>query len=914
MKSILTTFLSLLFILSIQGQTCLPDGIVFTSQQEIDDFASNYPGCTTINGKLDIEEEVSGDIINLNGLAQIERIEGHFKIQLNEALTNLSGLQNLTYVKSSISISTNASLISISHLEKVESNQNLNVIINNNPVLESLEGINMERLFVLDVKRNNSLNDLTGLENLRYVGFKMKVANEEALTNINALSKLDSVGYGGLEIGRNPLLTSLDGLDGLTFLDGNLNIDYNIGLENLDALSNVTEINGRLTISGTLETNMDAFENLVRLDGFLSLRGNSLLTNIDGLANIDPYSFGSLGNINLYLVDNPLLSTCSIESICYALNQVGFSTDIRGNAAGCNSNIEIMASCEIPNGSCFPSGLHLSSQAEVDDFAAEFDGCNVIEGDLSIGPLAGDTSDIQNLLGLVQITKVNGNLIIEDLTLIETLKGLESIQSIGGSLVINNNLVLNSLDGIQNINPTSMQSTNEDADLVITNNSALSHCEVTSICDLLDLDGIDFEVNANSNTCNSAAEIETACILAAQTCLAGNLIIDEQAMIDNFSADYPTCTNIAGKLTFSGDISSLEGLAQISSIQGDLVIEKTQLTNLKGLENLVFASDITIINNPLINDIDDLSNLETLGNFDLNYNPSLKRVANFSKITSVFGLNIGGNALEDISGFSKLKTAYDINLFATQLEDLTGFASLEHLEASATFNSNTKLESLKGLENLKAIGGYLRMNLNDVLVDLSGLSLLESIDGALDINNNPMLSSTEGLEKLTTINGPLKINSNSSLVTLEGLENISSETIMINGSSDFNITISNNPLLDYCHVASICDFLMLEDTEVHIEDNGTNCMNVAVIEQACLSSLSEVQTQPLIFYPNPVVSDVNIIVEDKDLLIIYGTVSGVISYVNLEVGRNVVDMNHLPSGVYFFKTIKGRQTGSMLKM
>ena len=48
---------------------CLPEGITFTTQAQIDSFAVNYPGCTEIDGDVIIgRSNPTTDISNLNGL------------------------------------------------------------------------------------------------------------------------------------------------------------------------------------------------------------------------------------------------------------------------------------------------------------------------------------------------------------------------------------------------------------------------------------------------------------------------------------------------------------------------------------------------------------------------------------------------------------------------------------------------------------------------------------------------------------------------------------------------------------------------------------------------------------------------------------------------------------------------------
>lgn len=56
------------------SQPCLPEGITFTTQEQIDNFQSNYPGCTDIMGTVLIE---GNNITNLDGLSVITSVGGY---------------------------------------------------------------------------------------------------------------------------------------------------------------------------------------------------------------------------------------------------------------------------------------------------------------------------------------------------------------------------------------------------------------------------------------------------------------------------------------------------------------------------------------------------------------------------------------------------------------------------------------------------------------------------------------------------------------------------------------------------------------------------------------------------------------------------------------------------------------------
>ena len=61
----------------LSGQTCLPDGITFVRQSQIDSFPFNYPGCTIIEGDADVRTFVFW----LNGMRILIRICSFFCFQ-----------------------------------------------------------------------------------------------------------------------------------------------------------------------------------------------------------------------------------------------------------------------------------------------------------------------------------------------------------------------------------------------------------------------------------------------------------------------------------------------------------------------------------------------------------------------------------------------------------------------------------------------------------------------------------------------------------------------------------------------------------------------------------------------------------------------------------------------------------------
>ena len=119
---------------------CLDNGIIFSTQQQIDSFATNYPNCIAISGDVIIKGESPTAITNLNGLNQITYISDKLIIQDNAVLINLSGLQLLTAAEGGIHIDNNDALQNLYALSNVTSMQG-ELIIRNNAILTGLNGL-----------------------------------------------------------------------------------------------------------------------------------------------------------------------------------------------------------------------------------------------------------------------------------------------------------------------------------------------------------------------------------------------------------------------------------------------------------------------------------------------------------------------------------------------------------------------------------------------------------------------------------------------------------------------------------------------------------------------------------------------------------------------------------------------------
>jgi len=315
---VLLTFFLITNNLLSYSQGCLPEGIVFTTQQQIDDFQTNYPGCTEIEGDVVIS---GGDIVNLNGLNGVNLISGDLKIQGSTNLENLEGLDNLRYVDGDFFIG------------------GLNFQLKSLSGLNNLDSIG-ESLFIIN---NVMLPDILPLSNIKKIGGHLIINTNDILDNLQGLENITAI-PGDVEI-LSFNLSTFSGLDNLTMIGGELKIAFCWNTQNLEGLENLYSIGGEFKFLFNHIKSISKLENLSYIGGRLWISNNDSLQSLNGLHNINPASI-----TEIHISYNPSLSSCAISSICEFLIEPYGPIQIYENSSGCNSKEEIKEQC--------PSGIN----------------------------------------------------------------------------------------------------------------------------------------------------------------------------------------------------------------------------------------------------------------------------------------------------------------------------------------------------------------------------------------------------------------------------------------------------------------------------------------------------------------------------------------------------------------------------
>ena len=418
---------------------------------------------------------------------------------------------------------------------------------------------------------------------------------------------------------------------------------------------------------------------------------------------------------------------------------------------------------------------------------AGLDNLSTIGGDLSVRK----NHLLVSLAGLENLNSIPGSLIIEKNSSLNSLSGLENVNSIAGELTITNNYSLNSLNGINNINTTSIEN------LQIYNNTSLTNCEAQNICDFLVSPSGTVDIYNNSAGCDNPSEVANGCGITLSCLPYGNYYFLSQDNIENFQMNYPDCSNLEGNVTIKGiDITDLNGLSQINSIRGSLMIGETYdpwignpiLTSLAGLEDLVsIGGNLWISSNDSLTSLAGLDNLDSIGG------------------GLFIGLLWGGSSNRNMEALSSILALGNLNYIGGDL-----------------YIQGTSCSSFFGLDSLIYVGANLEIYGNDYLISLSAFTNLLSIGGKVNISCNDVLPS------------------------LSGLDNIDPTSIT-------GIWILNNNSLSTCAVMSVCDYLAMPGIDTWIQNNATGCNSQEEVEQACLISVvNPVGNSYFSLFPNPI--------------------------------------------------------------
>ncbi|MBX2951599.1 MAG: T9SS type A sorting domain-containing protein [Leadbetterella sp.] len=834
-------------------------------------------GLKTISSFFNIANNAS--LQNLGGLGSLQSITGYMQLGENPLLLNLDGLSALKTVGSHVRISGNMGLKSLSGLSALE-NIGGELSISYNPELENVNHLSGLKNISgrVAIEANTKLQSLSGLSGVVSIGGLLGVGGNPVLNSLQGLENIDPATISELTLVQNGALSvcnlpnicaflatgkprSVSGNLGACADTGALNAacaissaqcptgDYTFNSqEEIDKFGatygHCSTIPGKVTIQGEDIVNLKGLAGVKTIGKGLSILSNPKLANLDGLEALE--STGSLESsydlVPLIISDNKILEN---------INGLSGLSSINGASVVVGSNPELKNLNGLGNLNEFQvSTLNIGYNLKLQQ----------IDGLKGIGKIREvsiyDNPVLANLNGLSGLKAITINLYVSNNPSLQTLNGLSGVVefntepglSKSGEVAISRNTHLVSIDGIKGIPHEKIKN------LIIQENGALWVCNLPNICSYLAGPG-PRSISGNLNDCANADAVVASCSPEPpKDCPTGTIVLNTQALVDEFGIKYSHCTVIQGSIMISGPVTNLKGLAHVKEVKETFSVANTDLESLEGLDALEKVGEYMYIQRNK-----KLKNVKGLG--------ALKEVGLIFRIDE-------NNVLESLADLSALKYSEELRIHKNpKLSDLTGLSALETITTSLVVSENALLKNLNGLSALRSVGtppfgyiwirdnpglenatlpqlekigehlliadnnnletlsfpklktieAYLNIRNNNKLQSLAGLEALESTGAQLYIYENPQLKDLDGLSGLKSTGG-WYIANNPLLTSIQGLKNIS--------KPGDELTIKDNKLLAVCNLANVCAYLATNKPRT-ISGNLDGCATTAAVTAAC---------------------------------------------------------------------------------
>jgi len=813
------------------GLSCAPNGITFQSQNDVDRFQADYPGCIHILGQVNLSYT---DAQNLNALEEVESV-GPLYFSNNASLSDLTGLsllnecydiyifgcplatlhglENLTYIPGSVTIQ-NDNLTSLAGLNRLDS---------------------IGQNFLLNT---SNLSDLTALSHLKKIGGLFQLCHNAV--DLHALDSLETIGskfyldaYGDSLIGLEHLrdvggdlvisfgdYSDANFLPSLQTIGGSLIFNYSYWdrLEGFTQLKTIGQDFQVTSCPNLIEIN--AFQNLQSVGQSVSISLNPQLQSFNGLQNLQEVGADFILQHNPALPDLASLGALRRVGRNMSVENSGLSGGINGlnTLERVGSEFSFRNNPELVHLNGFQSLKFVGSKLLIAYNQNLVDLPGLEKLDTVGGLYFNENLAVQNLNGLQSLRHVDSlGIYFHHNPFIENLDSLQNLHYIGGDLHIESNYYLRNLNGLRNLDSLG-------GSMFISTNPNLTT-----------LGGFE-----KLKKINGGLEIEHHDSLASLDHLnnvrtvGGKVRIFNNPKIVSFSG--LTSLEKVGldfHFQYNGEMSDVAGLSKLDSVGGEFYIGNTLVNSLHGLENLrSVGHDFAIVWNEKLENLTPLGSLAAVGG-------SL-RISSYNGLTGLDGLEnlthvggsvsiLGNDSLTRLNGLNNLANIPN-DLFISgngKLKIIDGLTALQSIGGELFIVNNDSLSNLIGLKNLVSVDKSVYIGDSSRLINLSGLSGLETIGQFLKINYTHYLNTLAGLENLKSV-GYLQIARNERLTSIAALGNL--QTIAL------ELDISNNPLLSDCSVFAVCDYIQNPPGWLRIENNAPDCNTPAEVAALCHST------------------------------------------------------------------------------
>ena len=241
-----------------QCPSAFPGEIWLSYQEDVDNFSTNYPGCTVLAYNINIS---GSNIANLNGLSHIDKVYKEITIEGCPNLTNVNGLEDIEFLGpyGSLVVSGFAGT-DLSGLDGAYSEGRVHIDIKYSLTLNQLPNFGViNYLRSMYIRNNSDLQSLDGLENLQFFE-NFNIYNNSSLTDISSLEDFEYNSYSDFGIGENENLSNCSILTLCNYLEqGGANMYVENNNEGCNTTDEILEncLLGLNNITGNIKNDID---------------------------------------------------------------------------------------------------------------------------------------------------------------------------------------------------------------------------------------------------------------------------------------------------------------------------------------------------------------------------------------------------------------------------------------------------------------------------------------------------------------------------------------------------------------------------------------------------------------------------------------------------------------------------------
>ena len=408
----------------------------------------------------------------------------------------------------------------------------------------------------------------------------------------------------------------------------------------------------------------------------------------------------------------------------------------------------------------------------------------------------------QDSLGLLSITTITGNLIIDG-TNLDEIDNLSTIITIEGDIIISHINQLSTLAVLENlVSANSIQ--------IYNCNSLVSFAGFTQLQELGKPYVRDTIILENNPELQDISGFSHLSICAGITIDACNKLAD-LTPLQNTTTTTDPFYYFPLTLTNNTSLVSLDGLNSLNGYIGTILIENNPiLTDITALQNITGCASLTIRNNAALPNLDGFSGIhdKDIKELFLINNSSLENVDGLSNITYIRKLYL--EACPPMCDFSGLNSAHQIDevyIENNQFENGLVNAAFNRVHLIHIIN-NPLLNNLDFLQsfimNLDTPTRSIRIEENASLSDIDGLQALQELT-SLDLLNNPNIITLPVLSDSITSLQSLCVENNGLLSSIPFLANLQAIDYCAIINNDNLINIDEIQGMEVLHTMYILD-------------------------------------------------------------------------------------------------------------